>query len=200
MSKERSLPSNHGLSGISGIFLEHNTFLKKFLTRFLNREQDIEDVAQEAYLKAYIVEQDRGEIEQPKAFLFSIAKNLALNELTRKSRQMTSYIEDCQEPVVVEGENTTEKELEAWESLGIYCEAVATLPERCRQVYLLRKVHGLHHKEIAERLSISLSTVEKHLRVGVSCCSEYIRKHSSGYPPASKVDNSRGQASIESVK
>lgn len=194
------LPNTDGLSGISRIFLEHNSFLKKFLTRFLNREQDIEDVAQEAYLKAYIAEQDGGEIERPKAFLFSIAKNLALNELTRKSRQMTGYIEECQKPVVMEAENTADKEAEAWESLGIYCEAVATLPKKCRQVYLLRKVHGLRHKEIAERLDISLSTVEKNLRVGASCCHEYIRRHSSSYPAARKAGNRSCRAPIGGIK
>lgn len=195
MSKDHNTYGNNGLSGISRVFLEHGTFLKKFLTRFLNREQDIEDVVQEAYLKAYIAEQDYGEIEQPRAFLFSIAKNLALNELSRKSRQMTSYIEECQKPFVTDAENTTEKEIEAWDSLGIYCDAVATLPVKCRQVYLLRKVHGLRHKEIAKRLDISLSTVEKHLRVGASCCRDYMRRHNNTYPSAGKVGAGTGQAS-----
>ena len=88
MTQKRTANSSKplGLSRISQAFIEHNSFLKKFLKRFLQREQDIEDVVQEAYLKAYSAEQDRGGIEQPKAFLFSIAKNLAINELTRKSR------------------------------------------------------------------------------------------------------------------
>jgi len=151
-------------------------FLKKFLAGFLTHEQDIEDVAQEAYLKAYSKEQER-EIEQPKAFLFSIAKNLALNELSRRSRQMTGYIEECQAPYLLGNETSTESEVEAQQSLGIYCEAVAALPEKCRRVYLLRKVHGLPHKEIAMRLNVSISSVEKHLRIGVGSCREYMRRH-----------------------
>ncbi len=170
--------NNKSPGRISTVWLENNTFLKKFLRGFLNREQDIEDVVQETYLKAFTTEKDR-EIEQPKAFLFSIAKNLALNELSRKSRQMTGYIEECQTEVNLGETATIEHEIEAEQSLGKYCQAVATLPEKSRKVYLLRKVHGLKHKEIAEHLGISLSSVEKHLKLGLEVCRNYMREHNT---------------------
>jgi len=44
----------------------------------------------------------------------------------------------------------------------------------------MRKVHGLSHKEISERLNISVSTVEKHVASGLLRCSVYLRE--SGYP------------------
>lgn len=165
---------------VSMTFLRNHRFLKRFLSKFLQTEQDIEDVAQEAFLKAYSAEQDKGVLEQPKAFLFTIAKNLALNELTRKSRQMTDYIEDCQPHTSVMSGNSVEGEVLASASLGLYCEAVANLPERCRHVYLLRKVHGLSHKEIASRLGVSHSTVEKHLRIGALSCRDFILRHEEG--------------------
>lgn len=183
-----------GLSAISSIFVEHSSFLKKFLARFLQREQDIEDVAQEAYLKAYKVEQDRGGIEQPKAFLFTIAKNLALNELTRKSRQMTDYIEEKQAPILIMGSATVENELEAEQSLRLYCEAVSQLPEKCRRVYLLRKVHRLTHKQIADRLGISRSMVEKHLRIGALSCRDYMLKRGSDFTPGKTLTEARPES------
>jgi RNA polymerase sigma-70 factor (ECF subfamily) len=167
------------ISGVSIAFLEHTGFLKKFLAKFLRNEQDIEDVAQEAYLKAYSAEQDKGSIEHPKAFLFSIAKNIALNELTRKSRQITDYIEECLPDMAqsLHSSSTVEGEVEADRSIGLYCEAVASLPEKCRRVYLLRKVHGLSHKEISERLNISRSAVEKHLSFGALSCRDFIDRY-----------------------
>ena len=161
-----------GLSLISSTFISQATFLKKLISRYLEREQDIEDVVQEAYLKAYIAEQQKGEIEHPRAFLFSIAKNLAINELNRKSRQMTTYIEECQVGTIRESGASLEQEIEGNQSVAHYCEAVAGLPEKCRRVYLLRKVHGLKHQEIADRLGITRSAVEKHLSVGMLRCSE----------------------------
>ena len=169
---------NKSSSFISAVWLENNTFLKKFLRGFLKREQDIEDVVQETYLKAFTVEKER-DIEQPKAFLFSIAKNLALNELNRKSRQMTGYIEECQSEINLGKTATTEHEVEAEQSLGKYCQEVTTLPEKSRKVYLLRKVHGLKHKEIADHLDISLSSVEKHLKLGLEICRNYMREYNT---------------------
>lgn len=186
-------PNTDALTGISGMFLEHATFLKRFLAKFLSNEQDIEDVAQEAYLKAYSAEQEKGGIEQPKAFLFSIAKNLALNELTRKSRQMTDYLEDCQPQLTLDSATTVENEVEANHSIGLYCEAVANLPEKCRRVYLLRKVHGLSHKEICSRLGVSRSTVEKYISMGSISCRDYMSRREQYFSVAvpSKRSNSK---------
>jgi RNA polymerase sigma-70 factor (ECF subfamily) len=169
------------LSAVSASFLENDTFLKRFLARFFSDRQDIEDVAQETYLRAYAAEQ-RKEIELPKAFLFRIAKNLALTELTRKSKRITDYLEECGASVVIEYGAAADSEVEAEESLGLYCEAVAALPEKCRQVFLLRKIHGLAHKEIAERMSLSVSSVEKYLLRGVLECNAFVQKHEGRVP------------------
>ena len=58
----------------------------------------------------------------------------------------------------------------------MHCEAVAELAPQCRQVYLLRKVHGLSHKEIAVHLGIAVSTVEKHLMKAIEQCERYVRE------------------------
>lgn len=194
MAKKQS-ENTKTASLISSVWLENSSFLKKFIRGFLKREQDIEDVVQETYLKAFSVEKERT-IEQPKAFLFSIAKNLALNELNRKSRQMTGYLEECQAEINVDKMATPEHELSAQQTLGKYCEAVATLPEKTRKIYLLRKVHGLKHKEIAEHLAISLSSVEKHLKFGLANCRDHMRGYNN---PTGKV-NVVKSVSMESNK
>ena len=161
------------LSAVSAAFMEHSGFLKRFLKRYFSDRRDIEDVAQEAYLRAYAAER-RKEIDQPKSYLFRIAKNLALTELTKKANQITDYLEEAGASVVPEIAAGADGEAEARESLGLYCEAVAALPEKCRQVYLLRKVHGLKHREIAERMSLSVSSVEKYLLQGVVACRTFV--------------------------
>lgn len=172
-SNPRHRNSPTGLTAVSAAFLEHSAFLRKYLARYFSDRQDIEDVAQEAYLRAYVAEQ-RKDIEQPKAFLFRIAKNVALTKLTKKSKQITDYIEETGTSLVIDSGYSAEQAAEAEESLGLYCEAVASLPDKCRQVYLLRKVHGLAHKEIAERMSLSVSSVEKYLLRGVLDCRAFI--------------------------
>ena len=174
-----------GMSRVSHVFLENSTFLKKFLKRFLYQDQDIEDVVQETYIKACNAERTKN-IEHPKAYLFSIAKNLALNELGRKSRKMTDFIEECEAANMAEPSESLEEHIQAEESVVLYCQAASQLPERCRRVYLLRKVHGLSHKEIADRLDISLSAVSKHLTKGMLSCQKYIEK--GGEQPPSEFE------------
>ena len=169
------------LSAVSAAFLVNHDFLKRFLARFFSDSQDIEDVAQEAYLRAYVAEQQK-EIEQPKAYLFRIARNIALTELTKKSKKITDYLEESGASVVIEYGAAADSEVEAQESLGLYCEAVAALPEKCRQVFLLRKVHGLAHKEIAKRMSLSVSSVEKYLLRGILECQAFVQAYEGRVP------------------
>ena len=167
------------LSAISTAFVENNVLLKKFLTRFLYRRQDIEDVVQEAYLRAFQAEK-KAQIDQPKAFLFRVARNLAFNELKRKSRHITDSLEECDIQPQSNVSAPLEEELQAEQHLGLYCEAIASLPEQCRRVCLLRKTQGLKHKDIAERLGLTVSSVEKHLRKGALACQAYIDAREGG--------------------
>ena len=181
-------------SAITAAFLECNVFLKKFLAGFLCVPQDIEDVAQETYLRAYICEQ-REFIEQPRPFLFRVAKNLALTRLSRKSRLITDYIEEAGASALIETEAGTDQELEAQQCLRLYCEAIALLPEKCRQAFVLRKVHGLSHKEIGERMNLSMSSVEKYLRQGILACQVYLRDR-EGSPALDEIEVPRHQGKV----
>ncbi len=163
-------------------FQQHQSALKRFISRYLRNNQDIEDVAQEAFLRAYIIGQ-REKVPQPKSLLFRIAKNVAVSELRLKSRRITDYIEDQVSSDVLLDEGTLEDEVMARQKLGIHCEAVASLAPQCRRVYLMRKVYGMPHKEIAERLGIAVSTVEKHLIRGVELCDNYVRERMGDVAP-----------------
>lgn len=177
----RAIRSEDRLSPVSAAFVKNRDFLARYLRRYFARQQDIEDVVQETFLRAYLSEQ-RNEIVHPKGFLFQIARNVALTELTRKSRQITDYLEESGIPVVAGTEASVDKEVEAQEMLGLYCEAIASLSDKCREVFLLRKVQGLRHKEIAERMSLSLSSVAKYLRQGALACEAISRQEN---PPRS---------------
>jgi len=62
------------------------------------------------------------------------------------------------------------------------------LPAQCRKVYLLRKVHGLSHKEISDRLEISISAVEKHILRGVLKCRAYVKEREHGSTPVEAME------------
>lgn len=181
-------PKRPPASPIQGAFETHQLALKRFIARYLHDRHDVEDVAQESFLRAYQAE-FKVDVRQPKSFLFRIAKNIAISQLRQKSRQITDYIEDQKTEDSLLGEWTLEDEVMARQRLGIYCDAVATLAPQCRRVYIMRKVYGMPHKEIAERLGIAVKTVEKHLYKGVRACDLHVRarlQDEDDYPASPK--------------
>lgn len=172
MKGRRPAEEHETESAVSAAFVEHESFLKRFLTRFLSRPQDIEDVVQDTYLKARCAEETQI-ISSPKAFLFRIARNEALKELRKKSRRITDYIDDLDTVEMVNNEASAEEEVIAKQRLGTFCQSVLEMTPRCRRAFLMCKVYGLSYKDIATQLGISVSGVEKHVARGLAICAAY---------------------------
>lgn len=166
--------------GIS--FLQHKTSLSKYISRFIKHPQDIEDVVHDAFLNSYAAEITT-KIRKPRAFLFQTARNLALKHLNKSSTRLTDYLEDLDLPEVFIDGPSVEDTVASHEQFAIFCQAVQKLPLQCRRAFILRKVYGLSHREIAKHLDISVSTVEKHLATGISRCCDYMRARGYTYGP-----------------
>ncbi|PHR60673.1 MAG: RNA polymerase subunit sigma-70 [Robiginitomaculum sp.] len=151
------------------VFLKQEAKLKSFISRFVYRPQDVEDISQEVFIRAFKAEKTT-DILKPEAFLFRIARNVAFNELKKKSNTMTDYIEDNSFYDVVSQEKHVDAKYEDQEQLRYFSHAVAELPARCQRVFIMSKVYGFTHKEIAIQLDISVSTVEKHVATGLIRC------------------------------
>ena len=61
-------------SGIYSAFLQNESILKRFLRRFLYKQEDIDEISQETFLRAYKATKGR-EIDSPKAYLFQVARD-----------------------------------------------------------------------------------------------------------------------------
>lgn len=168
--------------GILDAFMQNHALLRGYISRFFVSSHEIDDVSQETFLRAFKAEKSE-RIEQPKAFLFKIAKNLMLSELARKSRKITDYIEDLEQGGSISDGVNLEDNVIAQQKLGIYCEAIASLPPKCRKVVLMKKVYGMSHKEIAGRLGITISAVDKHLVKGGKRCRAVLQERYAEVEP-----------------
>jgi RNA polymerase sigma-70 factor (ECF subfamily) len=133
--------------------------LRRYLARLLGNTTEAQDVAHDAYLRVY-PSGDQSSADQPEAVLYTTARRLAINRLKRRS--ISPFDADA---VAVDTAASSApgvaQQVMARQELRLLEDAIAELPEGCRAVLLLRKVELLSHREIAERLGIAVSTVEK---------------------------------------
>ncbi len=145
--------------------------------------RDIEDIVQEAYVRVCQVEQ-KETIKYPRSFLLKTAKNLALDYVKSAGNRLNLSIDENDLEQAARGEeerNETYRNAIAKEEFAQFCEAVRHLPAQCRRAFILKKVYGFSQREIAEYMSISESTVEKHIANGIKRCSYYMT-HASRQP------------------
>lgn len=137
--------------------------LRRYLTRLLGNTGEAQDIAHDAYLRVY-PSVDQPTTLQPEAVLYTTARRLAINRLKRRSISPIST-ETTGFDTAAASTPGVAQQVMAKQELRLLEEAIAQLPEGCRNVLLLRKVELLSHREIAERLGIAISTVEKqHVR------------------------------------
>lgn len=171
--KETKRTKQRGSSPIMRAFRENETVLRKFLSRFSSNFHDIEDITQETILQALKAEKTT-QIEQPRAFLFGVARNVARKDLTKKSKSIVDFVEGFADKAHICNEPMPEEIFESRQRMLVFAEAVATLPAQCQKVFVLKKVYGYSHREIAKQLGISISTTEKHVAAGLKRCGDFM--------------------------
>ncbi|PHR56835.1 MAG: hypothetical protein COA43_13340 [Robiginitomaculum sp.] len=165
---------NQGVTRITLAYLEQQKPLKIFLSRFIRSPQEIDDIAQETFIRAFSAEK-KSKIEYPKAYIYRVARNLALEYLEKRSTRMTCYIEDSCEKNVFQSNEDVESNVDVLHKLELIKHAIAKLPPQCQRVFIMHKVYGFKYKEIANQLEISVSTVEKYMMAGLKQCRKSIK-------------------------
>ena len=157
----------------------HEPMLRAWLQRRFANQLDIDDLVQEAYVRVWRA-RESGALSAPKAFLFTTARNLALDRLRRHDVSRTDLMGEIDLLHVLD-ECTGIPEIVARnQELALLTEAIQSLPPRCRQILTLRKLYGLSHREIAARLGLSESTVSNQITIGIEKCTDFFAEHGDG--------------------
>jgi len=153
----------------------HEATLRAWLHGQFPSLPDIDDLIQETYLRVLRMRsRDPDRFGGVKSLLFTIARNLALDQLRHRGvLKFETWPESDDEPNLPEDRLGIEETVSQRQELEMLTEAIQALPERCRQVLTLRKLYGLSQKEIAAQLGIAEHTVEAHVGVGLRRCTEY---------------------------
>jgi RNA polymerase sigma factor (sigma-70 family) len=153
----------------------HRAALQRYLRKYLNSTEDVEDVIQDTYLRVYAIK-DYAQVESPKAMLLTIAHNLAVELQRRRASRATEAVADFEALSVLDSEPHVEERWEARRHFEAFCAAVDSLPPICRRVFVLKKVYRLSQAEIAAVLGVSQNTIEKHVAKGLLRCRDYLRE------------------------
>lgn len=161
---------------ILSVFTRWNTALKSFVSGYVVNSQDVDDICQETFLRTY-KSSLQNEIKQPKSFMFRVAKNLIVSDYRKASTQLNDYVEDINIVATKFDVDNLESDVLAKEKLGVMCDAIASLPNKCRQAVVMRKVYGLSTREIAQRMGITTSTVSNYITRGMCAYNEAVTKY-----------------------
>lgn len=142
-----------------GFYRETIAPLRRYLSRFLGNATEAQDVAHDAYLRVR-PSMEENTARKPEALLYTTARRLALNHIKRRRISPFSPQPEDLESTASREPDVAHQVMARQELLQLE-DAIAALPRGCRTVLLLRKVEMLSHQEIANRLNISVSTVEK---------------------------------------
>ncbi len=146
------------------VILPHEPALRGRLRRILPSSLELDDMVAEVMTRAYATENWEN-VTTGRAYLFTIARNLVIDNARRNKVVSFETIADLE---LLQGDSNVEAQLHAREALRQIEAIVEALPPQCRRVFILRRIHERSMLEIAAEMSLSVSTVEKHLAKAIA--------------------------------
>jgi RNA polymerase sigma-70 factor (ECF subfamily) len=159
-------------TAIDILFREHYTYLCQAVMRILPNSGVAEDLVQEVFLELWRKRQDISVQISFRAYLRRAAVNKALNYL--RDRRLLVEDEESMPFSLAADTPLADEQLEADELKAEIDRAIAALPERCRQVFVLSRFEERSAKEIAELLDISTKTVENQMTKALRTLREWL--------------------------
>jgi len=128
---------------------------------------EIDDIIQEMY--ARIVSQPSFEaIKYPRQYAFQTATAIIIDHMRRSRVVSINAAGDLDQLEISAPDASPEQQLEFREEIAAVAHSLSLLPARTRDVLIMRRVEGLSQQQTADKLGISIKTVEKHMAQGVA--------------------------------
>jgi RNA polymerase sigma factor (sigma-70 family) len=152
------------------VFTSHLRRLQRLLRLRGATHEEAEDLVQEAVLRLHVYTREGGQVVNQEAFLTRTAMNLAVD--ARRHGRMDLYERrPVEELNLVDLGPTPDEVLAAEQRLSRMKETLDRVSPRTREVFVMHRLQGFSHAEVARRLGISVSAVEKHVASAVTILS-----------------------------
>jgi RNA polymerase sigma-70 factor (ECF subfamily) len=151
----------------------HENSLRSYLRGVFSSVHDVEDVVQQSFLRIWKARSERS-ICYAKTFLFQIARHLAIDLIRHERRSPIVPATDFDVSSIMESGPDVAEQASTNHEITLLLEAIDSLPARCREIVILRKLQGISQKEIAARMQISEQTVQVQVARGVKRCEKFL--------------------------
>ena len=151
-------------SALTEMLIRERPALLRLVQRILGNDGGAEDVIQAIWLRARGVDSGQA-IDNPRAYLYRLATNLATDhgrERTRRARLLAEHYLWGPDEVL-----STEEQAMAQDELQRVLAAAEHLPEPTRTIFRLNRLQGMTQADVAKRLKVSVTTVENHVRAAL---------------------------------
>lgn len=169
--------------------MPHEGDVRLWLRRARIAESDIDDLIQEAYCRMAALD-SVDHIDRPDGYFFQIVRNLLIEQFRRA--RVVRFDAAVEIDMLSSGEeNSPERITAARRELARVQGLIADLPERCRRIFELRKIHGLPQREIARLLGVSESVVENDGAKGLRLILKALRQGDAQARPTNEDRDER---------
>ncbi len=149
--------------------------LRRKLRHICGSADEVDDLVQDIYFR-FLKMQSVDHIDDPRNYVFQMARNLVIDHLRRKRVVNIEAAQSLDELAVFDGAPSPEQVTMARAELKWVLGVIAKLPERCRDVFQMRKVYGLSQAETARELGLSENVVEKETMRGMHIISDTVAR------------------------
>jgi len=158
---------------LEGIVRRNDRDLKSYLARRLRSEAEVQDVAQEIYLRLLRIERTEL-VRSPEALLFRLASNAVYEWHLRARNRLPHSAADLEH--LASSDDGPAAEVWRAELARELTAALSRLPPKCRAAIVLHRREQLSYEEVGTALGISIAMVKKYLVRGVALCREHLRE------------------------
>jgi RNA polymerase sigma factor (sigma-70 family) len=149
--------------------------LRRFLRHRGRSGDEADELIQEAFLRLQLYRRER-HVHEPEAFLIRTVRNLSVDILRRRTQRGTHIALETERIHLVDPNPLPDEVLASQQRLQQLRAGLEALPPRTREVVLLQRIEGFSHAQIAARLGITVSAVEKHIAKAALFLSDWMSK------------------------
>lgn len=164
---------------VAGNIIPYERELRAWLRRRALPAQDIDDIIHDSYLCIAQLS-DVVHIRDGRAYLFTTARSVMLRRVRRDRIVRIESLIEIDAMALQDADPGPERHASARQELARIQRLVASLPDRCREIFYLRRIEGMPQRQIAERLGVTEHIVEAQATRGLKLIMKAIAQEEGG--------------------